>query len=316
VLYAWFATSLSGCFGGCWEGWEDDGWVDPGETFAPPTVDFDIPAWPPIGPTDTVTIDAYSEAGLESIDASFRSYPTAFLNGETSASIDFYGDELGEGLGTLDVTVTATDGGWTHRQVENLLVDLSPPTAYFDATVLPAAGATLDFWIADAWVVAGYDLLIGDQTFSGRLPEGYPATLGVEWDYSLVRIPVEELPLGATDGTLLVYDATGNSATFPITVTVDGVAPTSAFASPEEGATVAGTFDVTIDVADDLGGNVAVELYAGGALLTTAVGPHATVTLDASELPTGPLELGVVAIDAAGNRSAPALRTVVVESPE
>ncbi len=316
VLYAWFATSLSGCFGGCWEGWEDDGWVDPGEPADPPTVDFSIPEWPPLGPTDALTVSAYGEAGLASIDASFRSNPTVFLNGELSADVDFYGDELGEGLGTLDVTVTGMDGGWAHRQVQNLLVDLTPPTAYFTATILPAEGATLDFWIADAWIVSGYELWVGDQwVSSGSLPEGYPATLGVEWDYSLVRIPVESFPAGATDAQLWVYDAAGNSATLALPITIDGVAPTSAFMAPEEGATVSGTFDLSIDAIDDLAGAVDVEIYAGGTLLTTAVGPHALVTLDASEVPNGPLELGLVAIDEAGNRSGLVTRTVVVENP-
>ncbi len=321
IAYALFATSLSGCFGGCDWGWEDDGseWTDcsdpstPGcETFPAPEVTFFIPSWPPIGPEGELTIHAESDAGLAEVDLSFGQTTTRFLSGALTSDIRVTGVELGEGFGTLDVTVFGEDGGWTHRQVEDLLVDLSEPEAYFEQTVLPAAGATLDFWIADAWVVSSYDLTIGDKSFFDTLPEGYPSTLGTEWDYSLVRIPVEDLPLGTTTAALTVRDAAGNAAFFDLSVTVDGVAPTAAFVAPLEGETVSATFEVSVDAADELGGVVDLELSIGGALWTTLVGPSATVTLDASELPAGPVELSVVAIDEAGNRSAPVVRSVTV----
>ena len=323
ITYALFATSLSGCFGGCgfWDDDWDDDWDDECvgsecETFAPPTISISIPEWPPLGPEGEVTIVATGEAGLVEAEFSFAETAWFELYGGQTEEFRVTGLDLGEGFGTLEIKVVGEDGGWTRREVDDLLVDLSPPEAYFTQTVLPAAGATLDFWIADAWVVSSYSLTVGEETFEATLPEGYPSTLGTEWDYSFVRIPVEDLPLGVVPSALTVRDAAGNLAHLDLTITVDGVAPKAAFAAPIEGATVGATFDVTIDAADDLGGAVEIELSAGGAVLATLIGPSATVTLDASELPAGPIELSVVAIDQAGNRSEATVRTVTVAAPD
>jgi hypothetical protein len=288
------------CFDGCRE--ETD----------PPQVSFVIPDWPPIGPNGLLEVQASSDAGLSSATFSFRNTFTKTMNGGFSGSVSATGTELGEGQGTLAVQVTASDGGFTRATVDDLLVDLGPPTAYLDDTVLPATGSELRFWISDDWVVSGYELDAGGELFTDTLEPGYPSTLGVEWDYSLVSIPVEELPIGSTLGSLVVFDAAGNSTTLDLPFVIDGVAPSIDISEPLADASVSGSFQVSASASDDNPFTVAINLYVGGVLVGTGVAPTATVTLDASEFPLGPIELSALAVDSAGNESPIASRSIVI----
>lgn len=294
------------------ECWSDDGWTEP-PAATPPTVALQIADWPPIGPTGEVEVVASSPSGLDRATFTFRYAVTrTFADGTGTQTVRATGAELGEGLGTLQVRVTGRDGAWTERGVANLLVDLSPPTSYFDDSILPASGAELRFWIADAWVVSSYTLEVAGKTFEEQLEPGYPSTFGIDWDYSLVSVPVEEIPVGVHAGVLMVRDAAGNSEVFDFPITIDGIAPTAGITSPADGATLSGTFDVTFTGLDDLPGAVGLELYAGGTLVATGLGPQTSVTLDASELPEGPLEIGARATDEAGNQSTVAVRNVTI----
>lgn len=287
-------------------------WVDEWEDPVAPTVDITIADWPPIGPSGTVEVSASSPAGLSSATFWFRNRADVPLNGGNEQRFTVDGASLGEGRGQLVVEVTGFDGARTTRYVDDLLVDLGAPVAYLDAAVLPASDAKLRFWIGDAWVVSGYRLLIGGKSFEHQLPEGYPPTFGTAWDFSLVSIPVEEIPPGVHLAELEVYDAAGNTSFASVPITIDDVPPVALIESPSEGAEVSGLFEVRLFGADSLPGLVSLELYAGGAQVATATGPQATLTLDANELPAGALRLDAVAIDQAGNRSEAAARTVVV----
>jgi hypothetical protein len=287
-------------------------WVDEWEDPVAPTVDLAIAVWPPIGPTGTVEVSASSPAGLSSATFWFRNRADVSLNGGISERFSVDGTSLGDGRGQLVVEVTGFDGARTTRYVDDLLVDLGAPVAYLDAAVLPSTDAKLRFWIGDAWVVSGYRMLIGGKLFEHTLPEGYPPTFGTEWDFSLVSIPVEEIPPGVHLAELEVYDAAGNVTQASVPITIDDVPPIALIESPLEGAEVSGLFDVRLFGADSLPGLVSLELYAGGAEVATATGPQSIVTLDANELPQGSLRLDAIAVDQAGNRSEAASRTVIV----
>lgn len=287
-------------------------WVDEWEDPVAPTVDITIADWPPIGPTGTVEVSASSPAGLSNATFWFRNRADVLLSGGTSERFSIDGTSLGDGRGQLVVEVSGFDGARTSRFVDDLLVDLGAPVAYLDAAVLPAKDAKLRFWIGDAWVVSGYRLLIGGKQFEHQLPPGYPATFGTEWDFSLVSIPVEEIPPGVHLAELEVYDAAGNLTQASVPITIDDVPPVALIESPLEGAEVSGLFNVRLFGADSLPGLVSLELHAGGAQVATATGPQATVTLDANELPQGSLRLDALAVDQAGNRSELATRTVIV----
>ncbi len=288
----------------------------PTENPSPPTVTISIADWPPAGPGTQIHVDAVANGGsLVGATWFFRNKVTTEFDGATAGSTWINGEALGEGFGTLTIDVETNVDTGTRREVQDFLVDLSEPTAYADDTVLPAAGAELNFWIADAWVVSGYYLSIGGKTFEAELEPGYPSTLGVEWDYSLVSIPVSEIPVGVHEGLLVVHDAAGNEAVLDLPVTIDGTPPTATIESPAEGATFTGPFQIDLGGTDDLPGAVSLELRLGGALVATAIGPSATVVVDPAEFPEGALEISVLAVDEAGNKSAPALRTVQIARP-
>lgn len=277
----------------------------------PPTVDILIADWPPIGPDGIVTVEASSDDGLSGAFFSFRNAINQPMSGlKDSATAN--GSDLGEGLGSLSVTVTSSQLAQTRRQVDGLLVDLTPPTVYVDKTTLPAEGGVFEYWMADAWVVSGSELDVDGTVRTTQLDAGYPDTLGTDWDFSLVAIPTSELPPGSFNATIRVWDAAGNEATFDVPLTIDGVPPVAEILSPAEGETVSGVFQVSAAASDDLAATTEVEFWAGGALVATGTGPSAFVTLDASEFPLGPLEITVYAVDRAGNRSAAASHQIVI----
>lgn len=298
---------------------EEDCFTDPPppEPVLPPTLAIGIADWPPIGPTGVVTITASSSQGLARAELAFKNdyvatFTGASANGSTATAT---GLNLGEGFGRLDVAVYALDGSYTQGAVDDLLVDLGPPEAYFDQTVLPASGDRLSFWMADAWVVAGCELTIGDVILTEELEPGYPSTLGVEWDFSLVSFPVEELPVGNHAAQLRVWDAAGNEVLLDAPITIDGLPPEVDILEPAEGETVSDTFTVSASASDDMPFPVSIELRVGGALVATGTAPQATFNLSAIDFPAGENEITAIAIDEAGNSSAISTRTIIIGSP-
>lgn len=295
------------CDDACWEE------PPPPDPAIPPTVTISIPEWPPIGETGRVGVTADAPNGLSSARFSFRNVVVRDFGFTTSGTVSATGAELGEGLGDLVVRVTGTDSAFSEKTVQNLLVDLSSPNAFFDKTVLPAAAGSLSFWIGDAWVVSGYEISIdGNVIDSAVLEEGYPETLGVEWDFSYVTIPTELFPLGTSLADVLVFDAAGNSTTLQIPLTIDGVPPEVGIPSPNEGDVLDGTFDVTVNASDDTALPATIEISIGGALVATGTSPSTTITFSSAEFPAGPTEIRAVAVDEAGNRSPALVRNVVL----
>lgn len=296
---------------------EQDCFVEPPppEPVLPPTVALEVADWPPLGPNGVLTITASSNQELAHAELYFKNDSVAYFSDATlSGSATASGLSLGEGFGQLDVVVYAVDGSWTRAGIEDLLVDLSPPEAYIDRTVLPASGDDLQLWIADAWVVSGCELTVGAITLGEQLEPGYPSTLGVEWDFSLVSFPVEELPVGNHAAQLRVWDAAGNEVLLDIPIAIDGLPPEVDILEPAEGETVQETFTVSASASDDMPFPVAIELRVGGALIATGTAPQATFTLSALDFPAGEHEITAIAIDEAGNESAIATRTIVIAS--
>jgi hypothetical protein len=190
----------------------DECWDDPPEAPPPdpPTIDFTIADWPPMGSASTLTISAQADNGLGNTTFFFRNTVTRSFNGETSATLSVTGAELGEGFGRLEVDVASWDGSISRRGVDGLLVDLTAPTAYVDdLNVVRAVGDHFSFYMADAWIVSGCELTVGDQIFTEQLDPGFPPTLGVDWDFSLVSIPSEDLPIGTHSASLRVWGRGG-----------------------------------------------------------------------------------------------------------
>lgn len=278
----------------------------------PPSVtDIDIADWPPLGPQGTVTITVTDDRMLSEVELFFAKSSKQFLGGSFQ-TFTVTGSELGEGYGDLMVRATDSNGGWAERSVTNLLVDLTPPTIQLFDTTVPATGgdARVDFWVSDAWVLGTVVLEFGNARLVHKFPEGYPSTLGEQWDSSLVSFDARVLPAQRDTATVTAIDAAGNYHSETFELYVDGDPPVVAITSPAPDAVVSGRFDIVIDASDPGGGPIWVEITAGGAPMATASGP-AIVTLDAGELPAGLIDIAAWAVDEAGNESEPA--SVMVE---
>lgn len=299
---------------------EDDGddpppatWDDSVDPAVAPEVEIAIADWPPIGPAGEVLVHASADNGLASANLEFHNATTLWSQGNVEETFVATGTQLGEGFGDLTVVVTGTDGAFTESYVDNLLVDLTPPEIVLGPTTLPAGGgASFDFWMGDAWVLSKAEMTFGGQTMTEELPIGYPTTLGVEWDYSLVRFDVSSLPAITDVATLTVTDAAGNVTVQDVFLTIDGSPPTVSVVAPSAGEEVSGDFEVEVEASDAQSSLLLVDLYAGGSIVATGSGPECTFVLSADELAEGPLELEAVATDEAGNRSIVAHVNVVV----
>jgi hypothetical protein len=311
-------ASTSGCFP-FWLFFDDS---DPPPTApsswsSPPSIDaIDIADWPPIGPQGVVRVTASDDRALAFLECTFRNTVFRSLAG-TTATVEVSGQELGEGLGQLELVLVDVDGGWAERWVENLLVDLTPPEMGIGKSVLPVQGegARLEAWVADAWVLGRVELGFQGVTLSHDFEPGYPPTLGNAWDYSLVDFPTSELPAGSGVAQLRGWDAAGNLAVESFELTLDPDPPAVSILAPAADSVVSGAFDVTVAAADPQGGPVWITLWLGGTEVTTGVGPTLVVTLDASEFVPGTHDLEALAVDEAGNQSTRTSVPIVVQEP-
>lgn len=309
IFFLLLSCFLSGCVSSC-----DFSTREPFETptRVPPSVDaINVPTWPPLGPSTELTVDVSDDQGLLGVNFTFAQFVSVGVVGtEDTASVT--GAELGEGMGTLFVDVSDDEGNWATREVTDLLVDLSPPTAEIGATLLRAKGGQIEVWAGDAWVLGSVELQFQGKSRKHVFPEVYPETLGKEWDHSLEIFDAADFPAGQGTATVTVSDAAGNKTTTTFELTLDGTPPSVALLSPSAGSEVTGAFDVEVEAADDLG-DALIELYVGGSKVTTVLGPKATITLDTADFPPGPIALEAIAIDAAGNESAVAMAQIVIQ---
>jgi len=224
--------------------------------------------------------------------------------------------QLGDGYGTLQLVAYDRGGGSATRNVEHLLVDLTPPEIVLMNTAVRRAedgeNTDVELWVADGWVLGWVELEAGGVTLVHPFPEGFPATLGKTWDASLVRFAAMDLPAGRHTATVTAFDAAGNFAEQSLTLLVDPTPPEVQIAWPMTGMHVEDVFPVRLK-GSDAEGDVQLELSAAGAPLTTVPGPEAVVELDAADFVGGLLQITVVAIDEAGNRSEQATCAVYVD---
>ena len=278
-----------------------------------PTIDVVIPDWPPPGPDSLITIEISDEGFIDHVDVEFRNELT-FFPGGSFARIDVAAVELGEGLGDLWIGATDDQGAQQISKVDGLLIDLSPPEITLGETVVRyAEDSEFEIWVADAWVLGHVELTVGEVTLTHNFDDGYPSTLGESWDYSLVQFASQSFPEGTDDGLITLYDAAGNSTETQFELTLDGQAPTVAITSPAPATIVSDLFDVVVDASDVGGGPTWIELRVEGTPVATAVGPTATIQLDAADLTSGAVDLEAVATDQAGNVSVLATVPITVQ---
>ena len=307
---------------GCWvdmapsQAAESEPVLRSGPGDGPPELRVTLPDWPPLGPASTFELDATDDVGLDRAEFSFLNDFTIPLSG-TQQIVDVASTSLGEGFGTMVVAVWDRNGSFREQTVTDLLVDLSPPLLEVPGTLFAAANVEpiLELWVADTWVLGTVEIEVDGNTMTHSFEEGYPATLGTEWDASLVKFSLANAPAGDTAAVLIATDAAGNSLRQDLILSIDAEAPTIEVIAPRQGGPmveVSGSFEVVIEARDDRSSATQIELRFGETPVASALGPRATLVLDAGEFPLGALELEAVAMDAAGNQSDRAEVTVLV----
>jgi len=325
LLAGILAAGLPGCDCGFLDaGWETtrDTRVDPtredptlydsSSANTPPSVDdIIIPEWPPIGHHGSVSILVSDPEGLDHLSVTFTSTLHRDLNG-TEAEVAYEGSSLGEGFGTLSVSVWDESGTRVTRQATDVLVDLTPPVAEIPSGLVRGDG-WVEVWVGDAWILGGAELVFDDVTLTHEFPALWLDTLGVEWDRSIIFFPAGDLPATAGTATLKVTDAAGNRSIRNFDLVIDDEPPTVSLVEPEPGSVVTERFRVAVESSDNITESTSLELRAGGAPVATGLGPYTEITLDARDFALGELELTAVAVDEVGHRTLSSPVSVTVE---
>lgn len=302
-----FATTCSTLLPGCvrWgtevEVEEEEEQVSQAPQYAPPSLQIDVADWPPVGPLASVMVTASGEAEPLTLEMGFTNEHTFSLSG-TQDDIELTGEALGEGYGTLWLSVTDADGQGTRGRVNDLLVDLTPPELFLGENIIRRApDSVVEFWMGDAWILGGVSVHSNGQTQTREFEAGFPATLGETWDYSLIEFPSEAFAEGDQTLTFEAWDAAGNRMELEAEFRFDGTPPEVEILAPQVGAMLSGPFALTVAAVDPGGPVVWFEAFVGGTPVGTGVGPNATIELDAADLTPGEVEIEVIATDQAGN---------------
>jgi chitodextrinase len=273
--------------------------VDNGAGPAVPTVSIVSPQSGPVGSgTVVVTAAASDSVGVQDVQFAVDGVQVAT---STTAPYGFAWDASVASVGSHTITATAHNAAGKAAKASVVVMrsappDTTPPTVSITA---PTSGATVGGTIAlqasalDAVGVATVELFV-DGALSAALTSS-------PWIFAL-----DTSTLGSGAHTLAVkaYDAAGNSAGAQISVSVapaDAVAPTAASSLR---AAVVGTTQTALSwaAAKDNVAVVAYEVLRDGVVIGQ---PGARYFVDQGLAPGSSHSYRVVALDAAGNRSAP-----------
>lgn len=255
----------------------------------------------PVRADDAIRLDVFSETDGFTVTISFAEEIIRTFTG-TRGVVEVTGAELGEGMGTLVMEARNLDGVLASQRVQNFLVDLTPPVVEVETAILNGSGTgdlgLFRAWVGDAWVLSSAELWVGNELLAHEDFEGWPASLGQSWDWSLFTVPSDLLPTGPLDAALIVHDRAGNRTAHLFSLLVDDT-------PPEGSLSIAHTVDhavVTLTGSDDQAGELDLSLVVGGIEMATAVGNSTTFLVDREGFALGTLVQALVT-DAAGNSS-------------
>ena len=257
-----------------------------------------------IGRTMKVKVYAMDELdAVESVDCSIEgeTYASMTFNVATglwTASVDT--TKLADGAYTLAVNATDRAGNSAIKKIA-FTVDNTEPTAEIAVPSYLMGTATVN--------VTGIDpnfdrmeIYVGGKLVSIRTEPGvFPYT-----------IDTTKLTDGSYLVKLHVYDKAGNIATSEVTVVIDNTMPLAEIRAPPEGATLGGTYQITVYGYD---ANLEkMELYIGATLaeMWTEVGTQ-TYAWNTITFPDGLQTIKLRVVDKAGNAVEKTL-TVVVDN--
>ncbi len=154
------------------------------------------------------------------------------------------------------------------------------------------------------------------------------ATLGAVSASTWYEVDLSTLVTGDGQFSLRIASTSSNKAKFrskegavgfrpelvvAVAPSADVAAPTASISSPQSGTTVAGSIDVGVDAADDVG-VVSVELQVDGATYATDTAAPYLIPWNSSSVANGAHELTAVARDAVGNSGSSEPVTVLVDN--
>src|SRR6185503_19925591 len=187
-----------------------------------------------------------------------------------------------------------------------VFTDATAPTVSF---VTPANGSSVGGTIA---ITASASDNVGVTSVQFRLDGAAIGTALTSAPYT-VNVDTTQLSNGSHTFTAIASDASGQSATASVTVTVfnDATAPTVSFVTPANGSTVGGTIAITASASDNVG-VTSVQFRLDGAAIGAALtsAPY-TVSVDTTQLSNGSHTFTAIASDASG-QSATASVTITV----
>ncbi|HET6817403.1 MAG TPA: Ig-like domain-containing protein [Mycobacteriales bacterium] len=270
------------------------------DTVAPPAPTVSSPASLTRSTSVTVSISD-DESGVNLSCLLTDPHGATVYSGICPGSGTFSTSGFADGLYTLVVTATDAAGNSSSTTVTWTRDTVPPPAPSVTAPVSPAQGRSPSFSVSDA--EAG---VVFTCTVTG------PSTVTVTSCGATTTLDLT----GAADGTYVLHvtatDAAGNtstagSASYVLDTTVPPAPSVTAPVSPAQGRTP--SFSVS-----DAEGGVSFTCTVSGPSTVTITSCGATTTVSLTGAADGTYTVTVVAVDAAGNSSAPTSATYVLDT--
>ena len=234
-------------------------------------------------------IDNLTGIAAASFEIDGTSYPAAATANSFAATLDT--TTLGDGPHTVHATFRDGVGNST-TIASSLLVDNTLPAVSIDA---PVAGAYVHQTIAlTASAGDATSGISGIQLFVNGGPAGSCTASPCTKSFDTTT-----LANGPFVVTAVAVDRAGNRASVDVTAKSDNTAPSKFLVSPVNGATLAGTATVSVNVVDDA--FAGVECFVDGASLGASTSPTFSASINLLTKLDGPMVVRCTARDLAGN---------------
>ena len=266
-----------------------------------PSLSVTVPPWPPLGGDSSIRVSSQHPVGLQRLTFAFARSGALPISGQSNV-VELTGVDLGEGYGRADLNVEAVDGGASSAFIEDLLVDLTPPSIDSAGPLLLRPDSVFRVRASDAWILGGAEIEIGGVRESRTFYPGFPASFGSAWDVADFELPVAHLSGGSHDARVVVFDAAGNRTSRSFRIEMDRAAPTLEILSPVDGSTVSEQLELVV-AATDAEGDTRIDVSLGGTPVAELSGGEARAVVDLTGFPLGLLQIEARARDDAGNES-------------
>jgi hypothetical protein len=266
----------------------------PGPTRAASITSWDVPAVMTKGTTFTASTD-----GQAVVIAQFGPRQVARFASEETRVATFSADELPEGTADVSFWIQGTGLTTSQWRARNVRVDRTGPELVRAVVTAAGAGGRLRLLCWDAVALEEVEVSVAETMVlvPVKQTEASPALVPVEVDTST-------FPEGRADATVTLRDGAGNQTVVKVPIIIDRTPPLAAFLSPKDGTVLAGPTTVELLASDNLE-VIFIEVRASGSALAEVVGPRASLVIDPSMFPKGPISLRAIPRDEVGNAGVP-----------